>query len=735
MSSDLPFDIIDDEPDSPSSQSSCWKILIVDDDEDVHKATRYALSNISIFGRNLETLHASSADEALARIEGQDDIAVALVDVVMETEDAGLKLVSRLREAGLTETRIVLRTGYPGYAPELAVLSQYDIDDYRTKDELNRSRLIAVLTSSIRSYDHMHTLARSRKGLEMVIRSAREVFQRSNLQLFSEGILIQVAAMLRTTSSGFVCLEKMEDDILTERRIVSSTGRFAHLNGRRVRSHDMEVMKLLGYTSDSQEPLFTHGFMFMSFSSDERNPLHIVLETTRIPSSDDLDLLRLFATNIAIGYENVTLLETLEHKAHTDPIFDLPNLNACARLLKERLGSPNPGCLALVTIGSFQSFFAQYGPANTVSLIREIHNRLKQHSRNAETVIMADGSFGVLSSDKSQLTDAISSALLTPVRIGDLEVPLTPSSVLIELSERDDSAMSIIHDATLALLHICQTTPGRCEEYDDKLNNSLKRKRELAFALQRDAHSGHGFMVFLQAKNRLSDGQIIGAEALLRWRLNGEMVSPAEFIPIAEMTGQVQLLTEFVIREVGRWLSSQSDPKAVPVSINLSMADLNKPGFAQQITDLVASLNIRPEWLEFEVTEGVAMQDAKQAASQVEVLAAAGFRISLDDFGTGYSSLGQFDRLPIHTIKIDRSFVKQICDNPASRNLAAVIISMTQALNVDCVAEGIETEAQRQLLIRLGCETGQGFLFSKPVPMLVFGRDIPDDGHSVAQHY
>ena len=147
----------------------------------------------------------------------------------------------------------------------------------------------------------MHTPARSRKGLEMVIRSAREVFQRSNLQLFSEGILIQVAAMLRTTSSGFVCLEKMEDNILTERRIVSSTGRFAHLNGRRVRSHDMEVMKLLGYTSDSQEPLFTHGFMFMSFSSDERNPLHIVLETTRIPSSDDLDLLRLFATNIAIG--------------------------------------------------------------------------------------------------------------------------------------------------------------------------------------------------------------------------------------------------------------------------------------------------------------------------------------------------------------------------------------------------------------------------------------------------
>ena len=129
------------------------------------------------------------------------------------------------------------------------------------------------------------------------------------------------------------------------------------------------------------------------------------------------------------------------------------------------------------------------------------------------------------------------------------------------------------------------------------------------------------------------------------------------------------------------------------------------------------------------------MQDAKQAASQVEVLAAAGFRISLDDFGTGYSSLGQFDRLPIHTIKIDRSFVKQICDNPASRNLAAVIISMTQALNVDCVAEGIETEAQRQLLIRLGCETGQGVLFSKPVPMLVFGRDIPDDGQSVAQHY
>ena len=714
MSDNIPFVLFDDSSDKPNTDTRSWRILVVDDDPDVHRATRFALKNVSIHGRDLHTVHAHSVAEALEKISDWSDIAVALVDVVMETDDAGLQLVGQMREAGLNETRIVLRTGYPGYAPELSVITDYDIDDYRTKDEMTRTRLLSVLTSSIRSYDHIHTLARSRKGLEMVIRGAREIFHLTNVQLFSDGILLQVSALLRIEPSGFVCAELHRHGLPGDNIIISACGHFAHTDGRRA-AENPRVMQLISAAGNDLEPVFCDGFMVLSFHSEESGRLWVVLRTDQVPDKPNLDLLRLFATNIAIGFENITLMESLETLAHTDPIFGLPNLNACTRELEERLESPQPGYLGLITIGSFQSLFAQFGPENAVSLIREIYARLDNQSDDLHTSIMADGSFGLISSDRDVVGNAMKTALDTPVISGDLEVPLTHSSVMIELGSRHESAMTILRDASLALIHVRHTSPGGCEMYDEELISALRRRRYLTQALRRDVREGTGFRVFMQPKNRLSDGAIIGAEALLRWQHKGEDVGPAEFIPLAEMAGLIQLLTLFVIRRVADWLKHQPVGEMIPVSVNLSMADLNKPGLATSIIRIAGQLGINPAHMEFEVTEGVAMENAVLAASQVEQLAAAGFQISLDDFGTGYSSLGQFDRLPINTIKIDRAFVSQICESRASRNLASVIIGMTRALNVHCVAEGIETEDQRKMLMKLGCHTGQGFLFSKPV--------------------
>ncbi len=721
MSDEQPFVIFDDSHEDDHSHNTPWLILVVDDDPDVHRATRFALKNIEIFGRRLETLHAYSAPETLKLVAEQPDIAVALLDVVMETDDAGLKLTAQLRHAGLRDTRIVLRTGYPGYAPELSVMTDYDIDDYRTKDELTRTRLLSVLTSAIRSYSHIHTLSRSRTGLELIIQGTREVFRRDSLKLFSEGLLLQLSALMSVEKSGFVCAETQKNGEPFEGRIVSACGSFANTPEDGART-DPLISKLLMAADQSMEPVFCDGYLIMQFHNDDGKRLWVVLESNRIPEEADRDLLRLFATNIAIGFENITLIETLDMQAHTDPIFGLPNLNACTRLLKQRLRSQTPGFLAMTTIGSFQTLFAQYGPQNAVALIREIFARMENYTTETHSVIMADGSFGVLADHCEHVTGAISLALSKPVTTGSLEVPLTPSTVLVDLSQRQEGPMSILRDASLALMHVSQTNPGCCEMYDEHLIRLLKRQRELTQALHRDVRQSTGFSVCMQPKNRLSDGAIVGAEALLRWKCHGENISPAEFIPLAEMAGLIQILTVFVIHEVAAWLKDQPAERMIPVSVNLSMADLNKPGLASSIIRTVSELGIDPAQMEFEVTEGVAMENAILAAAQVEQLAAAGFHISLDDFGTGYSSLGQFDRLPISTIKIDRAFVKDICSNRASLNLASVIISMTRTLNVSCVAEGVETEEQRQVLMRLGCNTGQGFLFSRPVPIEHFNE-------------
>ena len=145
-----------------------WRILIVDDDEDVHQATEFALTNTPVLGRPLMFLHAFSSDEAVEVLKRESDVAVILLDVVMEREDAGLRLVKRIREElGLHESRIILRTGQPGYAPEMDAIRDYDINDYKTKSELSRNRLFTTLTTAIRSYDQIHAINASRRGLGM----------------------------------------------------------------------------------------------------------------------------------------------------------------------------------------------------------------------------------------------------------------------------------------------------------------------------------------------------------------------------------------------------------------------------------------------------------------------------------------------------------------------------------------------------------------------------------------
>lgn len=181
--------VVDDVPAvEPEVSTRAWHVLVVDDDDEIHETTRFALRGVRILDHPIRLLHARSAAEARQRVAETGDLAVALVDVVMESPDAGLRLVRELREAGCHEMRIVLRTGQPGYAPELSVISRYAIDDYRTKAELTQTRLLAVLTAAIRGYDLIRMITRSRAGLEMIVQSATQLFHRTKLELFSSGV-------------------------------------------------------------------------------------------------------------------------------------------------------------------------------------------------------------------------------------------------------------------------------------------------------------------------------------------------------------------------------------------------------------------------------------------------------------------------------------------------------------------------------------------------------------------
>ena len=579
-----------------------------------------------------------------------------------------------------------------------------------------------MLTASIRAYDHISAIARSRTGLEMVIESSTQLFQRQNLEIFSQGVLVQIGALLRVEPSGFVSVQGLERT-RSNSLIVSAIGEFSAMIGDTLSTVGPEINGLIDIARNRTDPLFQDGYMVMHFTSETGRELCAVMETHPNIEVADLSLLRLFCTNISIGFENLALVEKLDRLAFNDVVLDVPNINAFEMALRRAIKTAKgEKRMALISIGSFQSIVAAYGTHVANRLLVDIHVRLSEFLPGATLAIVGEATFGLIADRDLLDPDLIASTFARPFEVGEVELVPTATSAIMDLGELPDDAASAQRIATTALFHIRQAHVGESVVYGAVMQKQVERKRVLQVGLKEALANGQGFDVHLQPKVDLSSGAVLGAEALLRWRWEGEAVSPAEFIPIAEVSGLTQSLTDLVFERVARWLHSHDESARLPVAINLSMADLNRPGFAAWVMRRLKDLDMSPTDLEFEVTEGIAMQNAMWAVHQVSQLHRAGFRIALDDFGTGYASLGHFRRLPIDTLKIDRSFVSLLDAGSARRSLAAIVIMMTDALNVDCVAEGIETDDQKQALLSIGCRIGQGFLLGRPTPIDQFDR-------------
>jgi len=717
------LEIIEDAALAVPTEGATWRVLVVDDDEDVHHATEFALRHAVILGRPVETIHARSGAEARAAVDRVGDIAVALVDVVMETPDAGLNLVRRLRETGYSAMRIVLRTGYPGYAPEGPIIAEYEIDDYRTKDELTQTRMVSVLTASIRAYDQICTISRTRAGLEMIVRSSAHLFRRTNLEIFSQGVLSQIGALLRTRTSGFVCVQGKDIAGADSSCIVSAIGEFTDMLGKGLSVVSPELIALVDVARGRADPLFRDGYMVLHFTSETGRELCAVLEMTADCKAAEISLLRLFAANIAVGFENLALVEELDRLAFSVPVLGVPNPNAFEAALGSHLTSDRDDKrLALISIGSFDTTVATYGLPLAHKLLLEVFDRLASLSGGATVAIVGEATFGLIGHRDIVTSDLMERVFARSYRVDDVELVAVASSAIVDLRDLPDDRADALRIATTALVHIRQTRPGEPVLYGTEMQKEVERTRQLQMQLKAAILKEGELEVYLQPKVDLSTNTVLGAEALLRWIRRDETIPPDEFIPIAEGAGLTQPLTDFVFRKVADWVHAHDEIEPVPVAVNLSMADLNRPGFAAWAMQRLDRLGLTPRHVEFEVTEGIAMHDAQKAVEQARELKRAGFRIALDDFGTGFSSLSQFSRLPIDTLKIDRSFVSLLDVSTARRSLAAIALMMTTALNVDCVAEGIETDSQKQALVFLGCRVGQGFLLGRPTPIGQFNE-------------
>ncbi len=306
----------EDEDDDDAPREAPWQVLIVDDEPQVHDATRLALRSFAFRNRRVEFLSAYSAAEGEAVLRRNPDVAVVFLDVVMETDDAGLRLVERIR-TGLHNAivRIILRTGQPGQAPEEDVIVNYDINDYKAKTELTTEKLFTVTVAALRSYQDLVALDLSRRGLRNIIEASASLFQQRSLRQFNTGVLTQLSGLLNCGREGILCAARGDTrgSDPDEFYILAGAGEFEKLVDRPLTSTvDRDVAAAIRCAVNERHNIYEPNYSVLYIEPPNHRELAVYLNTGRFLSELDRSLIEVFCSNITIGYENIHLYEKMK---------------------------------------------------------------------------------------------------------------------------------------------------------------------------------------------------------------------------------------------------------------------------------------------------------------------------------------------------------------------------------------------------------------------------------------
>jgi diguanylate cyclase (GGDEF)-like protein len=417
----------------------------------------------------------------------------------------------------------------------------------------------------------------------------------------------------------------------------------------------------------------------------------------------------------------------LHRRIVQDSLTGLPNRVGLLETLTPQLKDRTPH-LALLHLDcdSFQRVNSSLGYGVGNLLLLAIAERLRQHQRPGDLLArVGEDEFcllcpGVTTLDEAKpLVETVKSCFARPFEVGDLEIYASVCMGIVFGTGQHQNPESLLQEADTATYHAKKRGKGMVQCFDRAMHQAILNRLTLENDLQR-ALERQEFVTFYQPIIDLNTLEVAGFEALVRWQ-NPErgMVSPGEFIPCMEATGLVVPVGLVVLRQaceqLKRW--HHQGTTNLTMSVNLSARQFACPNLVDDIDRILADTRVDPRSLKFEITESAIMNNAEMAIAVTEKLRSRGIHISIDDFGTGYSSLGYLHQFPVDTLKIDRSFVAQMQqDQDSDYHVVEAIVALSQKLRIAVIAEGIENTQQLKWLQQLGCEYGQGYLFSRPQP-------------------
>ena len=426
--------------------------------------------------------------------------------------------------------------------------------------------------------------------------------------------------------------------------------------------------------------------------------------------------------------------ERIRYQANFDGLTNLPN----RRMLHERLSqalraAPEDERLAVafLDLDRFKQVNDSLGHRAGDELLRQVAKRLRSCCGAADTVGRYGGDEFVMivpnigeRFSAALLADKLLYAFSDPFRLPERELFCSPSIGIAFYPEDADSADGLIRCADLAMYQCKRSAPRRFSLYTPEMRTRSVQRLDLEHDL-RNALQRSEFTLYYQPKIDLETGRIAGAEALIRWRHPTlGLVSPADFIPIAEETGLIAEIGEWTLRQACRQTREWRHVGIIleTMAVNLSPRQFNDSHLVRLVRQILDETELPPDYLELELTEGAMMDDTGRAVEILRRLKALGVRLAIDDFGTGYSSLAYLKRFPIDTIKIDRSFIRDVARNATDTAIIDTIIGLAGSLGFTVVGEGVETAEQALVLMERNCRYSQGYLFGKPVPPDAFAE-------------
>jgi len=669
-------------------------ILLVDD----MPANLHVLVTALHDGHRIKT--ATSGAVALELAAREDRPQLILLDVMMPGMN-GIEVLRRLREQ--PETRDIPVIFVSADTSEQSQLEGLELgaDDYLTKPVVT-----TVLQARVRNI-------LQRKRAEAQLRLAAHVFEYSGEAILitdSNNLVVEVnPAFTRMTGYTAEEMRGQNPNILA--------------SGRATKEEYQAMWSAI------REQGFWQGEMWDRRKDGAIYPKLLTISVVR-NGQGGIDFHIASFANLS---EQKATEEKIRHIAHHDALTGLPNRLHLQISLEQVIAAAKREnqevALMFIDLDRFKIINDTLGHGVGDGLLVEVVHRIRECVRESDLLARLGGDEFVvaLAGDDAinasvQVAEKIISSLSRPCQIEGHLLRSTPSIGISLYPHDGDSIESLMKTADTAMYHAKSKGRNNFQFFGPEMNQSSAERLQLEGALHRALERGE-FAIHYQPQADLASGRLVGAEALIRWHHPERgMVSPLQFIPLAEENGMILPIGTWVLREVCRQIKAwrQLGLTGLRFAVNLSPRQFHQENLVGNILDILREFDVPASALELEVTEGSVMENADAAVSLLNQLNQQGLSIAIDDFGTGYSSLGYLKRFPVSKLKIDRSFVMDIPGDPDDSAIAIAVIQLGRSLGLKVVAEGVETAEQQQFLSDQGCDMLQGYWYSKPLDAISF---------------